>query len=142
MAVVFYQCLSCGNIVFMVEDSGMTPVCCGEQMMKLEPKSKDNGTEKHLPYVTWLDDCTLRVNIGSVDHPMEDGHHIVFVCLEMKDGVELRRVEGKRKAKVDFKCCREEAVAVYAWCNIHGLWKTSLDVGKLPQTMTTTGCKR
>jgi len=127
MALVFYQCLSCGNIAYMAEDSGMTPVCCGEKMIRLEPKTRDNGMEKHVPSVTWLDECTLRVHIGSVDHPMEEGHHIVFICLEMKDGVEIRRVATRKKACVDFNCCRKDAVAVYAWCNIHGMWCKSLE---------------
>ncbi len=142
MSVVFYQCLSCGNIVFMVENSGVTPVCCGEQMMRLEPKLEDNGSEKHLPDVTWLDDCTLRVTIGSEPHPMEEGHHIVFVALEMKDGIVVRRIKGKCRARVDFYCCRTDAVAVYTWCNVHGLWKTPLDAEKVKGAMTTEGCKR
>ena len=69
MEAKFYRCLTCGNIICKVVDSGVTPFCCGSEMVLLEAKSEDNGIEKHLPEIEWIDDCTLRVKVGAVEHP-------------------------------------------------------------------------
>ena len=33
----FYICAHCGNIVELVHDSGVNPVCCGQKMTELVP---------------------------------------------------------------------------------------------------------
>lgn len=124
--VKFYQCLSCGNIVYMAEDSNITPSCCGKPMSPLEAKTIENGMEKHLPVLEWIDDCTLHVSVGSILHPMEKEHRIEFIVLETKNGIQIRYICDKKEPSAVFHCSRKNTVAVYAYCNVHGFWKTDL----------------
>ena len=32
----YLKCEKCGNVVAMVQDSGVTPVCCGEEMKEVK----------------------------------------------------------------------------------------------------------
>ena len=45
----YFVCEHCGNIVEMVNDSGVPVVCCGEKMKELVPGSVDAAVEKHVP---------------------------------------------------------------------------------------------
>ena len=46
---MFLRCTMCGNLVGMVEDGGVTPVCCGKEMKVLKPNTTDAAKEKHVP---------------------------------------------------------------------------------------------
>ena len=144
--IKFYRCLKCGNIVFMTNDSGVVPSCCGMSMELLEPKTHDSGEEKHVPVYEWCKDkeecgasgakegscCKLKVKIGSIPHPMEEEHHICFVALETTKGVQINHIGGKgckmdKGAVAKFYCKPHHAKAIYAYCNLHGMWKRSLE---------------
>ena len=43
----FYICRHCGNLIGMVNDSGVPVVCCGEPMKALVPNTVDASGEKH-----------------------------------------------------------------------------------------------
>ena len=77
MATKFYKCAHCGNVIQKVVDSKVPVVCCGEKMQELIPGTVDASVEKHLPVVTVLDETTIKVEVGSVAHPMLEEHHIV-----------------------------------------------------------------
>ncbi|MDD6151064.1 MAG: desulfoferrodoxin family protein [Bacteroidales bacterium] len=130
MDVKFYLCPTCGNIVYKVEDSGVVPECCGSKMILMEPKSTDNGTEKHLPAVEWLDDCTLRVRIGSLPHPCTQEHFIQMIAIRLKDGIIIKRLCKSACSdypQAVFHCRKDEVTGVYSYCNLHGLWHLALD---------------
>ena len=76
----FYICPHCGNLVEMVHDAGVNPVCCGQKMQELVAGSVEASVEKHLPAVT-VSEGLVEVNVGSVDHPMVDVHWIEWVQL-------------------------------------------------------------
>ena len=120
----FYLCLTCGNIICKVVDSGVDPSCCGNTMLLLEPQYVDSLKEKHVPDVICSKDGMLNVRIGSLPHPMTNNHHIVFIALERKDGVEIRILdkESQEIPSASFCCDAEDAVGVYCYCNLHGLW--------------------
>ena len=86
MVTKFYKCRHCGNVVEKVVDSGVAVVCCGEKMEELIPNTVDASGEKHIPVVTRIDDCTIKVEVGSVAHPMLPEHHIAFIYVETEDG--------------------------------------------------------
>ena len=46
-----YFCEKCGNLVEVAGEGGGTLVCCGQDMVKLEEKTADEGKEKHVPVV-------------------------------------------------------------------------------------------
>ena len=48
----FRICRHCGNLVGMINDSGVTMICCGEPMEELTANTTEAAHEKHLPEVT------------------------------------------------------------------------------------------
>ena len=122
----FYICPHCGNIVEMVHDAGVKPVCCGEKMTELIPGSVDASAEKHVPDVKVGNDA-VEVNVGSVDHPMVDVHWIEWVQLVTDRGSYRKWLNPGQAPNVKFLLEGEKPLAVYAYCNLHGLWKTELN---------------
>lgn len=131
MTTLFYYCEHCGNVIIKLHDGGPVPVCCGETMTRLTPNlidPKGETAEKHIPVCEKLDDCSYKVKVGSKPHPMTDVHRIEFLFIETADGGQFIRLKPEdMEAEAVFCACREKPVAVYAYCNIHGLWK--LDCG-------------
>jgi len=107
----------------LVVDKGVPVVCCGEKMKELVPNTVEASTEKHLPALSSSVNG-LNVQIGSVPHPMEEGHHISFVYVQTKNGGQRKRFKLGGEPKCDFSFVDDKPVAVYAFCNLHGLWKT------------------
>ena len=124
MATKFFKCNHCGNVIVKVVDAGVPVMCCGEKMVELAPNTVDASGEKHLPVVTVLDNNSIKVEVGSVHHPMLPEHHISFVYVETENGGIQVNLKDKPEAVVYLG--EEKAVAVYEYCNLHGLWKTEL----------------
>ena len=94
-------------------------------MTKLEPGVVEASHEKHIPVVT-VKDNIVTVTIGSVEHPMVEEHHIVWVYLQTDRGGQRKCLEVGKAPVVTFALADEKPVAAYAYCNIHGLWKTEI----------------
>ena len=124
--VKFYVCPHCGNLVEMVNDAGVKPVCCGQKMNELVPNTVEASGEKHIPAVT-VSDGIVEVNVGSVDHPMVDVHWIEWVQLITDKGSYRKALNPGEAPNVKFLLNDEKPIAVYAYCNLHGLWKTDLN---------------
>ena len=124
MATKFYKCEHCGNVVIKVVDSSVPLICCGEKMKELVPNTVDASQEKHVPVVTRLDDCRIKVEVGSMAHPMTPEHHIAFIYVETENGG--MRIDLKDKPEAVYCTCNDKPIAVYEYCNLHGLWKVDL----------------
>ena len=122
----FYICPHCGNLVEMVTDAGVNPVRCGQKMKELVPNTVDASGEKHIPVVS-VADGVVEVNVGSVDHPMVDVHWIEWVQLVTDKGSYRKVLNPSEAPNVKFLLNGEKPEAVYAYCNLHGLWKTELN---------------
>lgn len=122
----FYICEHCGNIVEKVHDARVPVVCCGQKMTKLEPGTVEASHEKHIPVVT-VNGNLVSVNVGSVDHPMVEEHSILWVSLQTDKGVQRKYLSAGDAPSVSFALTDETPLAVYAYCNLHGLWKTELN---------------
>ena len=124
--VKFYRCSHCGNIVEMVHDVGVTLFCCGEKMQELVPNTSDGAGEKHVPVVNVEGDHVL-VRVGSVDHPMLPEHLIQWIYVQTNLGGMKKILNPNEGPTASFKLAEgENVVAVYEYCNLHGLWKTTL----------------
>lgn len=121
----FYICKRCGNIVGMVHSGGGTLVCCGEKMAKLEAGVVEASREKHIPVVT-VDGDKVHAFVGSVEHPMTEEHLITWLYLETDKGGQRKCIKAGEKPEATFILNGEKPVAVYAYCNLHGLWKTEI----------------
>jgi superoxide reductase len=92
-------------------------------MTVLEPNTSDGAGEKHVPVIK-QDGNKVTVEIGSVAHPMLEEHHIMFIILETKKGVQKVDLAAGAEPKAEFALTEgDEVVAAYEYCNLHGLWK-------------------
>ena len=121
----FYICEKCGNIVGMIHNGGVPMMCCGQKMAKLEAGVVEASHEKHIPVVT-VEGNTVRVNVGSVTHPMSEEHHIAWIYLQTNRGGQRKCLDVTGAPEVVFALADETPVAVYAYCNLHGLWKADI----------------
>ena len=121
----FYVCNHCRNIVEMVYDTDIALHCCGDEMQQLRPGTVEASTEKHIPAVT-VGQGVVEVNVGSVDHPMVDVHWIEWVQLVTDKGSYRKWLNPGEAPHVKFLLDGEKPLEVYAYCNLHGLWKTEL----------------
>lgn len=125
MSSKFFICRRCGNLIGMVQDAGIPIVCCGEKMEALVANTVEASGEKHVPVAT-VEGDTVKVNVGSVDHPMIPEHLIEWIYLETENGGQRKVLKAGDKPNVSFCLGGDKAVAVYAYCNLHGLWKTEI----------------
>jgi superoxide reductase len=121
----FLFCKKCGNVAVLVVDSGVTPVCCGEEMSVLVPNTVDASLEKHVP-VAKIDGEILNVQVGAELHPMTAEHHIAFVYVATEKGGQRVDFEIGADPIANFKFIDDMPVTVYAYCNLHGLWAKEL----------------
>jgi superoxide reductase len=119
----FYVCERCGKIVAMVKPSACPTMCCGQAMQEIVPNTTDAAQEKHVP--VWTKEGNLvKVQVGSAAHPMIAAHHIEWVSLQTKAGNQRKALVVDGAPEVTFALVDgDEVEAVYAYCNLHGLWK-------------------
>ena len=122
----FFICEHCGNIIEMVRKSGVPVVCCGQPMTEIVANTVEASVEKHLPVVN-IDNGIVSVKVGSVAHPMLPEHHIEWIYLETSKGIQRNALKVDGAPETSFAITEDDKpIAVYEYCNIHGLWKTEL----------------
>ena len=124
MEMKFYRCETCGQIIAIVKKTGFPVMCCGKPMAEIIPGTTDASLEKHVP-VYEVGDGVITVRIGSAAHPMIPEHYIEWVSLQTKFGNQRKALHPGDEPKVCFSICEgDEVEAVYAYCNLHSLWKS------------------
>ena len=120
-----YVCDHCGNVVESLWNGKPSIQCCGEDMRKLEPNTKDAAVEKHVPVIE-RNGNKVTVKVGEVPHPMTPEHYILFIEL----------IAGNKTYRHDFKEGDTVAEATFLvdesvtdlvareFCNLHGFWAT------------------
>ena len=121
----FYVCRHCGNIITKLTDSTVPVKCCGETMQQLIACNTEASREKHIPEVS-LNDKSVKVTVGSVLHPMTEEHYISWVYLETDKGGAFKHLDPTDAPEAVFALADEKPIAVYAYCNLHGLWKAEI----------------
>ena len=120
--LVFYRCSHCGNVSIKLVDKKVPMFCCGEPMQELNANTMDAALEKHVPVVT-VDGQNVEVLVGSVTHPMTEEHHIAFIVLQTNLGYQVKELDHTGTPNASFVLLKDEkCVAVYEYCNLHGLW--------------------
>ena len=112
-----YQCEACKKVIITKDElnlAGWTEVKAGVT---------DAAQEKHVP-VYEVKCGKVRVAVGSVMHPMTAEHLIEWVALETEQGYQIKYLKADGEPVATFTLADgDKAVAVYAYCNLHGLWK-------------------
>ena len=115
----FYRCKKCPNLVIKLSVGACTPRCCGEEMEVLEPNTQEAAVEKHKPVLVEEDGKYYAV-VGSVLHPHTPEHYIDWVLAEYEDHYSVYPLGADKEPKVALE---KRPSALYAYCNLHGLWK-------------------
>ena len=127
MKLHFFRCAICGKVIAILSDTGVPTVCCGQTMRELALNDTDGAFEKHVP-VFCSNNNAVSVCVGSVPHPMTDIHSITWIGLQSAFGFQFVERHPGNNPKADFHLCPEDrAEAVYAYCNLHGLWYLDAD---------------
>jgi len=129
--IQFFVCEHCGNLVTMVHDAKVPMMCCGQKMTKLIPGTADASREKHVPIVT-VDGSIVRADIGVDAHPMTEEHRILWVALQTDKGCQRKYLAVGDSPVVTFALSDEKPIAVYAYCNLHGLWSAEVNTDICP----------
>ena len=127
MSARFFVCDHCGNLITTLHDAGVPMLCCGEKLRELIPNTVEASGEKHLPVVE-IDGRHVTVKVGSIFHPMTEEHSIGWVCLVTKAGCTMRIcLSPDCEPVAHFTLEDGDSVkAAYAYCNLHGFWKTEI----------------
>ena len=119
----FFICEHCGNTIDMIKDKGVPVMCCGQKMTEIIPGTSDGALEKHVPVFS-VDGNKVSVTVGEVEHPMLEAHYIEWIAVETSKGFQRKMLKPQEAPKAEFFITEDESVeAVYAYCNLHGLWK-------------------
>lgn len=122
----YFICEICGNLIGLITEGGGELVCCGEKMKELTPKSTEEGNEKHLPVIT-KDNFKIKVNVGSIPHPMTEEHHIEWISIFYNNKMQMIKLVPTSVPEVIFQVAEDfDYIEVYSYCNIHGLWKIKI----------------
>ena len=120
----FYICEHCGKIVALVKESGVPVMCCGQKMQEIIPGTTDASVEKHVP-VYRIENNIVMVKVGEAEHPMLPEHYIEWISIQTKEGNQRKALKPGIPPEICFALCDgDEVEAVYAYCNLHSLWKS------------------
>lgn len=123
--IKFFICEHCKNLVEAINSSGVPMKCCGQNMTELIPGTTDAALEKHAPVVK-VEGNTVKAYVGEVTHPMTQEHFIQWIYLKTDKGGYRRDLTPDDEPCAVFTLTDEKPVAVYEYCNLHGLWKADL----------------
>ena len=123
MEMKFYRCKRCGQMVAIVKKKGCPIMCCGEPMEEVTAGTSDGAVEKHVP-VYEVKDNKVYVMVGAVEHPMSEEHYIEWIAVQTKSGNQRKALAPGQEPKAVFALLEgDEVEAVYAYCNLHSLFK-------------------
>ncbi len=121
----FYICNKCNSVLELDGNADINLNCAEENFKELEAGVVEASLEKHIPVVA-VDGDKVTVRVGSVEHPMTDAHLIEWIYLETEKGAQKKKLTSADKPYAEFILVNDKPKAVYAYCNLHGLWKSSL----------------
>lgn len=122
-----YVCPICGNVVEKIVDKGVPVVRCGKPMVELTANTTDGALEKHVPVLS-IDGDKLHVKVGEVSHPMTDEHLITTIIAVFNNQVLRVDLTSADQPEAVFAIGDYKGtIEVYEYCNLHGLWKATIE---------------
>ena len=121
-----FICDDCKTMAMIIQGDSSEIICDGKPMKALTANTTDAAKEKHVPVVK-VDGKKISVQVGSVAHPMTEEHLIQWIYLQTKKGGQYRYLSATDKPEAEFFVAEDdEPVAVFEFCNLHGLWKATI----------------
>lgn len=122
----FYICNECNIIIEELQGKKGDFSCSGIALKELTANTSDGAKEKHLPVVK-KDGNKITVIVGDVIHPMSEEHSIEWVYLQTEKGSQRMILRPEEEPAATFLLADgDRAIAAYAYCNLHGFWKTDI----------------
>lgn len=118
--VQFYQCKHCETILLAL--CGKVPHCCSQELILLSCNSGSGSKEKHMPVLSYEDEMLI-VKVGSAPHRAIPEHHIHWIFVETAAGGQYKKLTSADLSEAHFMVKECDVLAVYAYCNLHGLWR-------------------
>lgn len=116
-----YKCPVCKIILEVLDGGAGELICCGEPMVLQKENVVDAAREKHIPVIEKTDKG-VKVNVGSIPHPMETKHFIQWIEI-ISGGRTIRQyLQPGEAPEASFPVANGEVIA-REYCNLHGLWK-------------------
>lgn len=113
------------QVVILVDAAAEELVLNGKTYSLLTAGTEDASKEKHIPALQKTD-RVLEVEVGSVTHPMVEKHFIEWIAMVTENHVDIKYLKPGEPPKAVFAA--DEPGCVYAYCNLHGLWKAEFSV--------------
>lgn len=122
----FYACDSCHVCIEEICGDKGDFSCCGTNLTPLTANTSEGAQEKHLPVVE-KDGSKITVRVGDILHPMSAEHSIEWIYLQTKKGSQRVSLTPDEEPVAVFMIADGDSpVAAYAYCNLHGFWKTEI----------------
>ena len=119
----FLKCPICGKIVEIINDTNVPLICCGKQMEELKANTTDAAVEKHVPVIAENENL-VTITVGETIHPMTEEHYIMWIHVFTNNCEYQIDLKPNDNPSITFTISdNEEVLEVYAYCNLHGLWK-------------------
>ena len=95
-------------------------------MEEITSGTSEGALEKHIP-VYRIEGETVTVSVGEAEHPMTPEHYIQLICLATEKGFQVAPLSDDAAPEAVFAVAEGDSpVAVYEYCNLHGLWVNEL----------------
>ncbi|MBW1853574.1 MAG: class II SORL domain-containing protein [Deltaproteobacteria bacterium] len=106
-----------------------------------DPHKKEPLEQKHLPVIEAPDGIkseqffNLKVKVGEIEHPNENGHFIQWIELYVSDvylgRFDLAPVMTKPEITIPLSIAhgdRKTALRAVSRCNLHGIWESTKEI--------------
>ena len=114
------------TLIMLINKGTDNLICDGKPMKQLTANTTDAAQEKHVPVVA-VDGNKVSVKVGSIPHPMTPEHLIAWIYLQTKKGGQYCHLTPNDKPEATFLVAEGDTpIAVYEYCNLHGLWKADI----------------
>ena len=120
------KCLHCQNSAEVIDDHKVPLMCCGEKMFEYKAGETEGAGEKHIPVVQ-VEGNKVTVKVGEVTHPMTEEHYIGVIWLVTDKTTHRAALSHTGTPEAVFALADgEKPLEAYEFCNLHGLWKTTI----------------
>ena len=112
-------CKNSGNIIEIIKPGQDVDVA---QLNVIEAKTEGEGSPKHVPIITRIDEG-YHVKVGEVEHPMDEDHYIAMIELIADGQIHKQYLNPGDKPEATFKIPEADELEAREFCTLHGLWK-------------------
>lgn len=118
----FYKCLVCGIVVEILDGGAGEPVCCGQPMRLLTPRT-DEPAGQHAVELRHAGGRSLVRVGGRQGHPDTAGHFIQWIAVQTGRQTLRRQIRPDEAPQAEF-ALSDPAERALAMCSRHGLWSS------------------